>query len=129
MNQKLSENPKKYFKKAKTTAKSDYLQKLEDSLLALKVYGGITKTKIPLDIPEDDTRLSELELVFNSDHELSSDSDYEREASDLLIRYQKEQSRQKVTELTEQLSNFDEDSSEYESILTEINALMSEANN
>lgn len=120
----LENAPKKYLKKPKTTIKNDNLQKLENSLLALKVYGGITKVKIPLEIPEDDTRLSELELIFNSEHEIQDDIDLEKEASELLSRYQKEQNKQKIASLTEQLTNIDEDSDEYHDLLTEINNIM-----
>lgn len=123
LNQKLAQSTKKYLKKPKTTAKSDQLQKLENSLLALKVYGGVTKVKIPLEIPDDETKLSELELVFNSEHELSTSSDYEKEASELLSRYHKELNKQKIADLTLELESLDESSDRYDEIIREINEI------
>ncbi len=122
---KLAEKPPKYLKKPKTTAKPDHLQKLENSLLSLKIYGGVTKTKIPLEIPEDDDKLSELELIFNSEHELDTDFDYEKEAAELLTRYQRESNKHKISELTNKLESLNEDSEEYELTLREINNFMS----
>ena len=115
-----AKNSSRFLKKPKTKLKGDKLNKLENSLLALKVYGGITKTKIPLDIPDDETRLAELELIFNSEHELSQDIDYEKEASELLAYYNEELNRQKIQELNEKLETLDEESDEYEKTLREI---------
>ena len=70
LNQKLAQTAShKYHKKPKTTIIPDHLKKLADSLLALKLFGGVTKTDIPLDIPEDEARIDALELIFNTDHE------------------------------------------------------------
>ncbi|MBR2994679.1 DNA primase [Candidatus Saccharibacteria bacterium] len=123
LNKKLEQTPKRFLKKPKTQAKNDKIEKLENSLLALKVYGGITKTKIPLDVPDDDTKLAELELVFNSEHELLDSEDYEREAKELLKLYQQEIAKQKIIELNTKLSNLEEDSEEYLNTLNEINEL------
>lgn len=123
LNEALAHSPKKFLKKPKTTAKSDKLQKLENSLLALKIYGGVTEVKIPLEIPEDDTKLAELELVFNSEHESVSSPNYDKEAADLLKLYQQEINKQRITELNAKLSTLDEDSDEYLSTLNEINHL------
>ena len=127
LNKKLEQSAsRKYFKKPKTAiAKSDSLKKLENSLLALKIYGGITRTDIPLEIPEDDTRLSELELIFNREHEHSDGTNLEREASELLARYQQEFRRHKIAELNAKLSALDEDSEEYDQLLKEINDYIS----
>lgn len=119
----LSHAPKKFLKKPKTAAKSDKLQKLENSLLALKVYGGVTKVKIPLEIPDDDTKLAELELIFNSEHESVASPDYDKEASDLLALFKQETKKQKIAELNAKLSTLDEDSDEYIEVLGEINHL------
>ena len=121
LNKKLEQSGKKYFKKPKTELKNSTLKKLEDSLLALKIFGGITKTKIPFEIPEDETRLSELELIFNSKHQNYEISDLEQEAKELLSRYDLEQKKQKIKELSEKLSELDEESDEYNDVLREIN--------
>ncbi|MBQ3321051.1 DNA primase [Candidatus Saccharibacteria bacterium] len=123
LDKKLEQAPRKFLKKPKTEFKSDKLKRLENSLLALKVYGGITKTKIPLEIPDDETRLSELELIFNREHEEFKDSDFEREAKELLVHYNAEMKKIKIKELQEKLTTLDDESEEYEKLLREINAL------
>lgn len=126
LNQKLAESAsRKYLKKPKTSVQPATINKLENSLLALKVFGGITKTDIPLEIPDDDTKLSELELVFNSEHEVASDKDLEQEAADLLTRYFRELNKQKIADLNTKLADLDEDSDEYNDTLTEINDIIS----
>lgn len=114
---------KKYYKKPKTEAKSNQLKKLEDSLAALQVFGGITKTKFPFDPPTDETRLAELELIFASDHENIKHPNYEKEAAELLTRYTRELNQQKIATLNAELTNLDEDSEAYDKILREITEL------
>ena len=120
LEQKLSQNTKKFYKKPKTTAENSMLVKIENSLLALKIFGGITKTVIPVEIPDDETKLAELELIFNSEHDLSRELDLEKEAKILLEQYNKVHNQQKIIELGEKLDTLDEDSDEYEKILQEI---------
>ena len=126
LNKKLEQSAKKYFKKPKTEIKSDKLKKLENSLLALLAFGGITKTKIPFELPNDETRLNELDLIFNREHENVKDVDYEKEAAELLVRYNEELNKQKIKELNKKLDTLDEDSEEYEEILRSIYKLQNE---
>lgn len=126
LNKKLEQSKKKFYKKPKTEIKSDKLKKLENSLLALLAFGGITKTKIPFELPNDEARLSELELIFNREHENVKDVDYEKEATELLVRYNEELNKQKIKELNEKLEALDEDSEEYEEILRSIYKLQNE---
>lgn len=123
LNKKLEQSSKKYLKKPKTAAKSDTVKKLENSLLALKIFGGVTKVQIPLEIPEDDTRLAELELIFNSEHQLSDSANYEREARELLTRYNSLVTKQKIKELSKKLDELDDNDEEYEKVLREIRNL------
>lgn len=127
LNQKLAEAPKRYLKKPQTEALPNHLQKLENSLLALKIFGGVTNVNIPLAIPEDETKLAELELVFNSEHDSQSETNYEQEAKDLLNRYQKETKKQKVSDLTKYLASLDEESDEYISVLKQIQEIQQDA--
>ncbi len=110
----------RYLKKPKTEFKSDTIKKLENSLLALKIFGGITRTEIPLPVPEDETKLSELELVFNTDHEHIKNPDYENEAAELMKRYDAIVNKTKVQELNDKLKELDEDSDAYEDTLRQI---------
>ena len=122
----LKTRPKKYLKKPKTAVKSDNLKRLENSLLSLKVFGGVTKTKIPLEIPTDDAKLSELELVFNQEYASLPDLDFEKEAKSLLSRYQSESKKQKIKSLSEQLTNMDEEDENYETVLRQIRDLQNQ---
>lgn len=111
---------KKYYKKPKTEVKSDSLKKLENSLIALQVFGGITKTELPFDIPKDETRLSELELVFARDHENLTSPNYEKEAAELFARYTKELNQHKIATLNTELEALSEDDPRYDEILKQI---------
>lgn len=122
----LAATPKKRFKKPKTELKNDTITKIENSLLALKVFGGVTKVKIPLEIPDDETKLAELELVFNQEHALTDDIDLEKEAAELLTRYQNATIKQKIQTLNTKLIDLDEDSDEYELILRQIRDLQNQ---
>ena len=124
LDRKLTEDAnKKYLKKPKTAVKNSKLEKLENSLLALKIYGGISKVKIPLEIPEDDARLAELELVFNKEHEGLEDFDTNQEARELLARYQSELRSQEIKTLKETLASLRDDDPAYESTLRRITTL------
>lgn len=123
LNEKLAKAGKKYLKKPKTVAKNDKLKKLGDRLLALKIFGGITKTQIAIEIPEDDTRLGELELVFGATYQDVDEASLEKEAKELMARYNMEVRKQKIKELNDKLAEIDEDSDEYEGILREIRDL------
>ena len=124
LNKKLEQAAEnRYLKKPKTTIVPEHIKKLENSLLALKLFGGITKTDIPFEIPEDETRIDELELIFNNDHEGIEEPNYEKEAVELMKRYQKELDKQKIAELTSKLAELDEDDAKYEEIIKEISDL------
>ena len=124
LNKKLEQAAEnRYLKKPKTTIVPEHIKKLENSLLALKLFGGITKTDIPFEIPEDETRIDELELIFNNDHEGIKEPNYEKEAVELMKRYQKELDKQKIAELTSKLAELDEDDAKYEEIIKEISDL------
>lgn len=110
---------RKFYKGAKTEVKSDKLKQLEDSLLALKIYGKVS-TKIPLEVPEDKTKLAELELVFSHDHEKVGMEALEKEAAELLELYEAENGRVQVAALNAKLAELDEDSDEYEKVLKQI---------
>ena len=123
LQRKLTDKSRKFLKKPKTEiAKSDLLVKLENSLLALKVYGGVTGVVIPLEIPEDEVRLSELEMIFNQEHEMEG-GDLDKEAKELVKRYIGELNRHKIKELSLRLKEMDEDDAKYEKILKEIQEL------
>ncbi|MBR6965167.1 DNA primase [Candidatus Saccharibacteria bacterium] len=125
--EKLESGGRKFYKSAKTEQKSEKLKGLEDSLLALKVYGGVT-INIPCEVPEDEGRLAELELVFSHDHEGVGESDMtvtalEKEAKELLKRYNAEMKAVRRAELAEKLEKLDDESDEYKEVLKELQTL------
>ena len=125
--EKLEHGGRKYFKSAKTVAKNEKLKGIEDSLLALKVYGGVTLT-IPLEVPEDEARLAELELVFAHDHEKVDEAEMaaaalEKEARELLKRYEEEMVASRREELAVKLAEMDDESPEYQEVLKELQTL------
>lgn len=115
---------KRFLKKPKTTVVPDHVKKLEDNLLALKIYGDLTEFEIPLEIPKDQTRLSELELIFETNYKPVKGLNFEKEAKSLLGRYQKEIKKVKVTTLQEKLEILEETDPEYEKTLEELNHLL-----
>ena len=119
---KIEAQQKKWLKKPKTVAQSDMMRKLSDSLLALKVYGGVTGVKIPLEVPEDEDKLAELELVFDAEHKPTV-GNLEMEAKELLARYRAEELKVKMNVMKEKLTKLDEESDEYQEVLREINEL------
>ena len=114
---------KKILKKPQTTIVPDHIKKIEDNLLALKIFGDI-KLEIPLEIPTDETKLSELELVFDNNYRSIKDLNYQKEAKSLLDRYERELKKLKITTLQEKLESLDEDNPLYEDILAELNKLL-----
>lgn len=122
----LAAAPPKYLKKPKTELKNDNLAKIENSLLALKVFGGVTKVKIPLEIPDDETKLAELELVFNQEHAFIDNIDLEKEAAELLARYNNEITKQQIRALNTKLASLNEESDEYELVLRQIRDLQNQ---
>lgn len=112
----------KILKKPKTEFKSDHLKKIENSLLALKIFGGV-ELSLPFETPEDDARLAELELIFNAEHENLDSPNFEKEASELLKRYATETKKAKIADLTAKLAETPEDDENYEKLIREITDL------
>lgn len=123
LKKKLEQSNRKHMKKPITEVQDNIIKKLEDSLLALKVFGGITTVQIPIEIPEDDAKLGELELIYAAEYENTASQDLEGEAKELLARYKDEIRKQKIDELNKKLAEIDEDSDEYGMVLREIRDL------
>ena len=122
LNEKISKTTK-YMKKPKTEVKDDRVKRLENSLLAIKIFGGVTKVQIPIEIPEDETKLAELELVFNSERKAVDAVILEKEARELLKQYDAEVKKVKIEKLNKELAKLDEEDARYEEIIREIRDL------
>ena len=124
LNREVAESAsRKIYKKPKTAVKSDQLKKLEDNLLALKIYAQ-TEIKIPLEVPQDEARLAELEMVFNNNYGNIEGLDYETEIVSLLARYEKEFKKSQIADLQAKLADLDEDDPAYEETLKRMNTLL-----
>ena len=102
LERKMLEKPKRRLKKARTEAKSNAIVKLEDNLLAIMVYGGVEGPE-ELEIPEDETKLSELELVFDNLYKNYSKAELTKEVKSLYGRLKKELIKSEIAKLMAEL--------------------------
>jgi hypothetical protein len=102
------------------------LKTLEDSLQAILVYGGAVGQEIGLEIPEDETRLEELSLIFDEKYAGMSEDALKKETMNLNARYREELRRRKISELTEQLTQVESDEEKTMEILKQIEQLRKE---
>ncbi len=111
-------------KKLELEASSDVLAGLRDRLQAIAIYGGITGVK-GVEIPEDEVKLAELEMIFEERYQDFEKEALEKEAQDLLKRYKVEMSRAEVERLTVELEKLEEEGKdeEAEEILRKIMVL------
>lgn len=91
----------------KEQVQSDVVQGLKDRLQAIVLYGGVDTIK-GVELPEDEIRKNELEIVFEAKYKEWGRGALEKEAAELLMRYKAELNRQEVERLTEQLSQLEE---------------------
>lgn len=113
----------KEVKTKKPKISSTEAKKLQDSLEAILVYGGAAGGEIKLDFPEDDTRLSELELIYEKDYSKYSEDELKREARSLMKRYEDEIIQAEIDELTKELDENEDDDDKSAAILNKIQAL------
>ncbi len=127
---KITETVKRY-KKVESTVEPDLLEGMRGSLQAIMIYGGVTNIK-GVELPEDETKLAELELVFEEKYQGWTVEALEQEAQELLKRLKVETSKKEVDVLTERLEQIEqledeerteEVEREYEEILRKIMAL------
>ena len=102
LKKKLLEKPKRRLKDVKTEIKSDKVAGLENNLLAIMVYGGMD-APIELEIPEDETKLDELELVFDNLYKKYTKAELEREVNDLCTAIKKETTKNEIEALQNEL--------------------------
>lgn len=94
---------------------------LEDNLQAILLYGGVTGKGIELELPEEEMRLDELELVFEQRYGGWETVALEKEAGELWRRYEQEEKKRKIEELSTELLTADEERTR--AILREIQSL------
>ncbi len=103
--------------------KSERTKVLEDNLLAITLYGGEAGEGIELEIPDDEAKLDELELIFETKYQKMDSKELRAETKELLKAYQKEIKIQKIEALTEQLKEVEEDEEKTKEILRKIEGI------
>ena len=98
-------------------------KKLKDSLESILVYGGTAGGEISLSFPEDDTRLAELELVYEKNYSKYTEEELKREARSLMKRYEDEIIQVEIDDLTKELEENEDDDEKAAKILKKIQAL------
>ncbi|MBQ2660416.1 DNA primase [Candidatus Saccharibacteria bacterium] len=112
----------KRLKKVKTEApKNEALKKIENNLLALMVYGGVSGERVEIEIPEDEMKLKELELVFEKEYGGWDKTALEKEVAALEKRRKVEKNKAEIEALSAKLEEADE--VESKKILEKIMAL------
>ena len=103
---RIQEKPKR-LKKVENDSGIDLLQGVKDSLHAILIYGGVSGIK-GVELPTDETKLAELEMVFETRYQEWSVPALEKEAKELLKRLKLEATRREVDELSEELAKAEE---------------------
>ena len=127
LQKKITVRPKR-LKQVKSTSTlspdQKILKTLEDSLLAIMLYGGEAGLNINLEVPTDETKLSELALIYDNRYSSWDSDTLKQEASALLARYHTASKKQQISSLTEQLKTI-EDPEQSANILRQIQTLQS----
>lgn len=97
------------------------LKTLEDNLLAIMLFGGQAGAKIDLTMPEDEVRIAELSLVFETRYKKWTAEMLEVEAKELSERWHKEVVKKGIAELSAKLPTGNDE--EDQKILREIRKL------
>ena len=128
--QKIAQKSR-FLKKAKTTLSQteiNELLKMENSLAALKMIGGVD-VELPFEIDKaDDNRIEELKMVFEVEHEKVKEDGMTTtalatEAKELLLRYLELKKKLQIRDLTAELNSLDEDDEKYDELLHKIKDL------
>ncbi len=122
LTRKLEEKPKRRLKKAKTEVKSDKLEKFESTLQAIAVYGGV-EVPAEIEIPEDEVKLAELELVFDAGYKGRTREELKVEVRDLYAQLKMELVRSEISKLTAELEDENIDPEREKEILRKITEL------
>lgn len=128
---KINETEAKRLKKLEIEASSDVLQGIKDNLQAIVMFGGVTNIK-GVELPEDEVKKAELEMVYETRYQGWALPALENEAGELLKRLKAETNKREVETLTARLSQIEQMSDnekteaielEYEEILRKIMVL------
>ncbi|MBR1875426.1 DNA primase [Candidatus Saccharibacteria bacterium] len=110
-------------KKADRTLTEENLRSIQDSLMAIMIYGGSAGGEINLEIPEDETKIAELELIFERNYSKLNGEDLKKEARALFARYKREKNQYEIDELTKELEAASDDEEKTAELLRKIQLL------
>lgn len=99
------------------------LKVIENSLLAILVYGGEAGSVITLEVPEDETKLEELSLIYEQKYSKMDSAEALKEARNLMEQYLNLRNQQKIEQLTDRLNLAQDDEEKTAEILREIQKL------
>lgn len=112
--------------KNKEVGGSGRLGALFDSLVSIQLFGGEAGARLDFEIPEDETKVNELSLIFETKYAGFDEKTLARTAAELKKEYEKERVKAKVEELTAELSKYEDDEEKTTEILREIKKLRAE---
>ena len=101
-----------------TEVGKDVLRGIEDNLLAIMLYGGEAGAGVNLELPEDEAKIAELELVYENRYKKWGEEALKKEVKSLTDRREEELRKVKIAELTARFEDADEE--ETKNILREI---------
>ena len=116
---------KKFLQKAKQSIKRDQLLVSENNLLAIILYGGVD-ANVQIDVPEDETKLAELEMIFEGRYKKWSQDKLQQEILALEKKRQKELKKQEIADLEAQLKKAQDDEETEKKILRQIMKIQKE---
>lgn len=103
--------------------KPERIKILEDSLLSVMLFGGEIGSKINLEVPEDETKLDELSLIFETKFKNFNKEKLEKAIKEMLAEYNRELSRLKIEELSKKAEEYEDDEEKFNDIMREIEKL------
>ncbi|MBQ7040798.1 DNA primase [Candidatus Saccharibacteria bacterium] len=116
---------RKFYKKVKNAevGPASRIAVLSNRLKAIQLFGGEAGAKLDFELPEDEVEISELSLVFETEYGGYDEKTLARIAMDLRKEYEKELVRERVSELSQELSKYEDDEEKTAEILREIKKL------
>lgn len=100
---KINQPTEKRLKKVKVQAKTDSLRGIEDNLYAVILFGKATRFE-GLELPDDETKLAELNLIFEQRYAGWDTEKLNEEAEGLFRRYQIEKNKQRAAQLSAEIT-------------------------
>ena len=104
-------------------AKAKRMRFLEDSILAIMVFGGDAGAGIDLEIPEDETRLEELSMIYETKFKNQSPDSLKKDCLDMYSQYKKARTAERIAELSAELDECEDDEARVKEILREMKKL------